>query len=94
MGYLMSYAIFDNMETFNVWESAIKIKLDYPIYGRNELTGEIDLTHPITEFTSALINPNDPRVIANVLDETEGLTLVIREEYPEWVSPAWIPIGS
>ncbi len=80
------------METFNVWHDEIKIKLNYPLYGKNELTDEIDLTHPITEFTSALINPDDPRVIANVEDETEGLTLVIREEYPQWVSPIWIPV--
>ena len=89
----MSYAIFDDMETFNVWHAEVKTKLNYPIYGRNESTGKIDKKYPITEFTFALINPNDPRVIANVMDETEGLTLVIREEYPEWVSPNWIPIG-
>jgi hypothetical protein len=88
----MSYAIFDNIKTFNVWHNNIKTKLNYPIYGKNALTDEIDEKHAIINFTSALINADDSRVIANVEDQTKGLTLVIRDEYPEWVSTNWIPI--
>jgi len=89
----MSYAIFDNMETFNVWHDGIKTKLNYPIYGKNEATSKVDKKHPITEFALPLVNPDDPRIVANVEDETEGLTLVIREEYAAWLPANWIPIG-
>jgi hypothetical protein len=80
------FAIFDNLETFNSWHQSIKLKLNYPLYGSNVLTGEIDYENPTTEYTQAKINSNDSRVIAWVGDETVGLSLIDidDETYKNW----------
>jgi len=83
------FAIFDDLNVFDTWHSAIKIELGYPIYGKNEQTGEIDKTHAITEFTVAKINPDDPRVIAWVGTHITNLE-IISPDNPLWVG--WFPV--
>ena len=78
------FAIFPNLENFDQWHTAIKDKLNYPIYGVNADSGEIDLVNLITEYTAPKLNKNDARVIAWVGDEIEGLELIEPEDYPDW----------
>lgn len=83
------FAIFTDISVFDVWHETIKTELGYPLYGKNEATKEIDTQHPITEFTIAKLNPNDPRVIAWVGTHIAGLE-IINPENPEWVG--WFPV--
>jgi hypothetical protein len=83
MGNLM-FAIFDNLDIFDSWHQKIKLQLNYPVYGSNALTGEIDYENPTTEYTQAKINSKDPRVIAWVGNQTDGLEIVNTEDYSEW----------
>jgi len=80
------FAIFDSIDEFNTWHSAIKIKLGYPLFGKNALSGEIDLLHPTTEYTAPKLNVNDIRIVAWVGDESAGLTLIDIENdmYKKW----------
>ena len=82
------YAVFDSLESFNAWHSEVKIKFNFPIYGTNQATGEIDRSNPTTEFTEPLTNSKDQRVIANVVDEIDGLE-IIDEKADEWSD--WLP---
>ena len=84
----MMYSVFDSIEEFNDWHDEIKIKLNFPIYGTNHLTGEIDYNSPTTEFTEPLINLNDQRVIANVFESVYGLNVIDKslEEWSDWFS--------
>jgi hypothetical protein len=79
------FAIFQNIESFNIWHDQIKVKLNYPLYGTNLATGEIDLVNVTSEYTEPKINSKDPRVIAWVGDEIEELEL-ISETDSEWSS--------
>jgi hypothetical protein len=87
MGALM-YAVFDSLESFNAWHNDIKEKLNFPIYGTNQATGQTDYNNPTTEFTEPLTNSKDQRVIANVVDEIDGLE-IIDEKLDEWSD--WFP---
>jgi len=77
------------MSEFESWHEIIKTKLNYPIFGVNAATGEIDEKNPVTEFTIPKINANDNRVIAWVGDEIENLTLIDIDEvqFQSWQTP-------
>ena len=77
------FAIFKNLETFEIWHNAIKEKLNYPLIGTNVATGEIDPINITTEYTYAKFNKLDLRVIAWVGDEQEGLQ-IINPRDTEW----------
>lgn len=83
MGNLM-FAIFTNLEEFNLWHESIKRKLEYPFHGRNAATGELDTETLITDYTAARTVESDDRVIAWVGDETQNLTLVNPVDYPDY----------
>lgn len=70
------FAIFYNIETFNTWHKAIKLKLNYPLIGTNAATSKIDLINISTEYTDPKINKMDTQVIAWVGDEQEGLQII------------------
>jgi hypothetical protein len=80
------YAIFDSIESFNDWHNEIKIKLNFPIYGTNQATGEVDYDNPTTEFSEFFINSKDQRVIANIVNQVYGLTIIDKdsEEWSDW----------
>ena len=80
------FAIFKDLESFNTWHEGVKTKLNYPLYGKNLSTGEIDLINATTEYTSARTNKNDLRIIAWVGNENEGLDLIDPKDL-EW--SAW-----
>lgn len=65
---------WNSQEDFNAWHNAIKAKLNYPLAGYNQATGELDPTAPVTtEYTAAQLVEN--KWIALVQDEqAEGLT--------------------
>lgn len=80
------WAIFDTMEIFDTWHTAVKEEIGYPIYGHNVETGEIDYENPTTEYTSPVTCEEDPRVIAWVGDRIQGLTIINKNDYP-WFFP-------
>lgn len=80
----MSYAIFENIEEFNTWHEAIKAELNYPLVGFNEATKEPDYENLTVDFTVPNTNPDDIRVLANVEDYTDGLTIVDKSEFADW----------
>lgn len=82
------YAIFQSRAVFDAWHDGVKSMLGFPLIGVNQATGEPDLEHITSQFTEPLLNDNDPRVIANVGDKTEGLT-VINHNDAEWAD--WFP---
>ena len=65
---------WDTQEDFNAWHNAIKAKLNYPLAGYIQLTGELDTTAPLTtEYTAVILV--EEKWIATVEDEqAEGLT--------------------
>jgi hypothetical protein len=65
---------WNSQEDFNTWHNAIRIKLDYPLAGYIQLTGELDPTAPLTtEYTAVKLV--DGKWIGTVEDEqAEGLT--------------------
>jgi hypothetical protein len=77
------FAVFENLESFDNWHNSVLEKLDYPLVGHNAATDLPDNEHLITKYTEARINKNDPRVIAWVGEETEGLE-IIDETDSEW----------
>lgn len=82
------YAIFDSIESFNIWHAEIKNKLGIPYVGFNQATGKPDSDHPTLEFTTPIINPDDLRVIANVADMADGLDIVNQND-SRW--SGWFP---
>jgi hypothetical protein len=80
------FAVFPSLSDFNLWHDNIKDKLNYPIIGKNALTGENDLTNLTTEYTKPLTIEEDTRVVCWVGDEAEGLQLIDRydAEYKVW----------
>jgi hypothetical protein len=45
---------FNSIEAFNSWHDALCLSLGYPKYGKNQGTGEIDITvPPVTAYTDA-----------------------------------------
>lgn len=84
------WAIFDSIESFELWHEAIKEKMGYPIYGENAETGEVDFDNPTTDYTSPVIHKEDPRVIAWVGDENEGLEIIDKADFPEYF-PSTLP---
>jgi len=92
MGNFIMYAIFDNIEKFNTWHYALKLKLNYPIIGVNASTGLPDEENLTTEYTNPLTNPNDSRIVAWVGEETHNLVLIEKSNYLEWFEVSNITI--
>ena len=88
------FAVFSSLSDFNLWHNNIKIKLNYPLIGKNAFTGEDDLTILTTEYTKPLTIDNDNRVVCWVGDQIEGLQLIERydAEYKPWFDTLIIPM--
>lgn len=88
------FAVFSSLSDFNLWHNDIKIKLNYPVIGKNAFTGEDDLTNLTTEYTKPLTIDEDSRVVCWVGDEIEGLHLIERYDakYKPWFDTLIIPM--
>jgi hypothetical protein len=65
---------WNSQEDFNAWHDAIKARLNYPLAGYIQLTGELDTTAPLTtEYTAVKLV--DGKWIGTVEEEqAQGLT--------------------
>jgi hypothetical protein len=90
------FAIFDNLESFNLWHTSIKLKLNYPIYGIEGRTGQPNLDYPIENYTAPQFASDDERVIAWVGDESDNLELVdiTSQTYSKFNKPTAKPEGN
>lgn len=90
----MTWAIFNNLDTFDSWHEEIKIKLGYPLVGYNAKTGEEDLENLTTNYTQPMVIADDERVIAWVGENNENLSLIDRDDaiYQKWFDSLIIPI--
>jgi hypothetical protein len=65
---------WNSEEDFNAWHEAIKVKLNYPLAGYIQATGELDPIAPLTtEYTTVNLVSN--KWVGTVEDEhADGLT--------------------
>jgi hypothetical protein len=65
---------WNSEEDFNTWHNAIKVKLNYPLAGYIQSTGELDPTAPLTTEYTVVRLVESKWVGAVELEQAEGLT--------------------
>jgi hypothetical protein len=96
MGDILMFAIFDDLESFNLWHNGIKLKLNYPIYGIDGRTGQPNLDYPIENYTAPQFASDDERVVAWVGDEVDDVNLIdiTLPAYRDFNKPSAKPAGN
>ena len=65
---------WESQENFNAWHDLIKVKLNYPLAGYIQLTGELDTTAPLTTEYTAVILVEGKWIGTVQIEQAEGLT--------------------
>ena len=92
----IGYAIFDDIDDFDIWHESVKGALGFPIQGVNAATGEPVPGVFATEYTEAVTHPDDGRVICTYSPAAQytGSTITPQEALDQGWFPDPPPPGS
>ena len=85
----IGFALFDDIDDFDIWHESVKGALGFPIQGVNAATGEPVPGVFATEYTEAVTHPDDGRVICTYSPAAQytGATITPQEALDQ----GWFP---
>ncbi len=91
----IGFALFDDIDDFDIWHESVKGALGFPIQGVNAATGEPVPGVFATEYTDPVIHPDDGRVICTYSPAAQytGDTITPQEAIDKGFFPSAPPPG-